>query len=93
MKEFIIIFKKTTDAYATREWVKANIDLLNKETGLKLTPETVVDFRENLLVKDEESNQTFLVKCDNRISSEYDLGSIVSECALCEPKGVIWIAN
>lgn len=94
MTEPIIIFKETTEPYATREWARKNIDLISDKTGLKLMPESIVSFRENLLVKNEILEQTFLIKCDERVCSEYDLGSIIVDCSLsCKVEGIIWLAN
>lgn len=93
MTDTITVFKPLDQSYGLEEWVIENLDIICKATGLKLVKETVQGVHEGFLVKNEILDQTFFVRCDNRISSEYDLGCIITECSIVEPDGIIWLAN
>lgn len=93
MTERITILKPFNQGYGLEEWVKENLNLIKQKTGLKLIEESIICVHDGMLIKNEILDQTFLIKCDNRTSSEYDLGCLLVECGLQEPNGIIWIAN
>lgn len=93
MSKKLNILANFNEDYGLHEWVKDNIQVLNKKTGLKLLPETIIDIHDGFLIKNEILEQTFFVKCDDQKSTEYDLGAILTECGAQKPEGVIWLAN
>lgn len=93
MTDTITVFKTLDQSYGLEEWAIEHLEILSKVTRLKLLKESITVVHEGFLVKNEILDQTFFVRCDNRISSEYDLGCILTECSLQEPNGIIWLAN
>lgn len=93
MTDTITVLKPLDQSYGLEEWAIENLEMLSKKTGLKLLKESITAVHEGFLVKNEILDQTFFVRCDNRVSSEYDLGCILTECSLQEPNGIIWLAN